>query len=217
MKSYQIHFIRHGITESNLKGQYTGATDVSICGKGIEQLKKLSTQFDYPGAAVFYTSPLKRCIQTCDILYPGITPIIVNELAECNFGAWEGKTALELKSDEQFKNWIENAQNTPPPEGESGIEFAHRVCSAFEKIVQGMMKSGTTSAVIVTHGGVIMTILSSYGLPKAKPFDWMVDNGCGYSIRITPSLWMRGMVAEVYAKVPKDIKYDNNNEYNYII
>ena len=64
------------------------------------------------------------------------------------------------------------------------------------------MFQGNTSALIVTHGGVIMTILAAYGLPKAKFYDWMTDNGCGYSIRITPGLWMRSQVAEVFQKLP---------------
>ena len=78
-----------------------------------------------------------------------------------------------------------------------------RVCAAFEKIVEGMMRSGTSSAVIVAHGGTIMSILSAYGLPRANFYDWMTENGCGYSLRITPGLWMRSMVAEVYATIPK--------------
>ena len=52
-------------------------------------------------------------------------------------------------------------------------------------------------------GGVMMTILSAYGLPKAPFYDWMCEPGFGYSLRITPSLWMRGMVAEVYETLPR--------------
>lgn len=49
----------------------------------------------------------------------------------------------------------------------------------FESIVEGLMKTGTTESVIVTHGGVIMTLLAVYGLPQAKPFEWTMDNGFG--------------------------------------
>ena len=64
------------------------------------------------------------------------------------------------------------------------------------------MKTGTTDAIIVTHGGVIMTLLAIYGLPQAKPFDWVMDGGYGYSIRITPMLWQRDKVSEVFQKIP---------------
>ena len=66
------------------------------------------------------------------------------------------------------------------------------------------MKTGTTEAAIVTHGGVIMTLLAVYGLPQAKPFEWAMENGCGYSIRITPLLWQRDKVCEVFSKRPYD-------------
>ncbi len=72
----------------------------------------------------------------------------------------------------------------------------------FESIVEGLMKTGTTESVIVTHGGVIMTLLAVYGLPQAKPFEWTMDSGCGYSVRITPMLWQRDKVTEVYQQIP---------------
>ena len=80
MKSYQIHLIRHGMTEANQKGQYIGSTDLPLSQEGIGQLQQLSQHYRYPGAAVFYTSPLKRCVQTCNILYTDITPIAVLSL-----------------------------------------------------------------------------------------------------------------------------------------
>jgi len=49
---------------------------------------------------------------------------------------------------------------------------------------------------------VFMTLLAIYGLPQAKPFDWVMDGGYGYSIRITPMLWQRDKVSEVFQKIP---------------
>lgn len=39
----------------------------------------------------------------------------------------------------------------------------------------------------------------------------MTESGCGYSMRITPGLWMRSMVGEVYAKIPADAKQEAEN------
>ena len=64
------------------------------------------------------------------------------------------------------------------------------------------MRSGVTSAVLVAPGGALMAILSAYGLPRAKFYDWMTESGTGYSVRIMPELWMRSMAAEVYSKIP---------------
>jgi len=202
MKSYLIHLIRHGIAEGNLQGRYIGTTDSPLAPQGIEQLRRQKEAGGYPGAEVYYTSPLRRCVQTLRILYPDASPVVVEGLRECDFGDWEGKTAKELEHDETFLRWMEGKEKVSPPNGESSPVFMHRVCAAFEKLVEGMLRSGTTSAVVVTHGGAIMTLLSAYGLPRAKFYDWMTDNGCGYTLRIIPGLWMRSMVAEVVSTIP---------------
>lgn len=202
MKSYNIHFIRHGEIAETKNGAYIGVTDVSLSEKGRAELKKLDERFRYPYAPVLFSGPLKRCLETCGIIYPQSKPIIVNELSEMNFGLWEGKTAEELKDDETFKKWLSGDNSAMPPMGESSADFTRRICLMFQKIVDGLISTGNTEAVIVTHGGVIMTLLAVYGLPQAKPFDWACDSGCGYSLRITPMLWQRDKVSEVYRTLP---------------
>ena len=136
------------------------------------------------------------------MLYPDLKPLVIANLSECNFGEWEGKTADELKDDEDFQKWLAGDNSVKPPRGESNADFVRRICRMFESIVEGLMKTGTTESIIVTHGGVIMTLLAVYGLPQAKPFEWTMENGCGYSVRITPMLWQRGKVCEVFSKLP---------------
>ena len=204
MKSYYIHFICHGNIDETHKGKYIGTTNVPLSDKGKMELKKLDHNMKYPGATALFTSPLKRCKETCEILYPNMKPIVIDQLSECNFGEWEGKTADELKSNPDFEKWLAGDNSVKPPRGESNADFVRRICNMFDSIVEGLMKTGTTEAAIVTHGGVIMTLLAVYGLPQAKPFEWAMENGCGYSIRITPLLWQRDKVCEVFSKLPYD-------------
>ena len=206
MQSYVIHFIRHGDIEDTLKGKYIGTTDVPLSEIGKRNLREYDSKYIYPGTQVVFTSPLKRCTETAKILYPDQTPLVIDQLSECCFGEWENKSAEELKGNPDFEKWLAGSTDVKPPRGESGADFTKRVCLMFKQIVEGMMKTNNTEAVIVTHGGVIMTILSVFGLPQAKPFDWVMDNGFGYSVRINPMLWQRDMVAEVYQKIPKIIE-----------
>lgn len=202
MKSYTIHLIRHGITIANTNGIYAGITDYSLSKYGIEHLDKLKKNYQYPKTEILYTSPLKRCTETCEILYPEAKTIVVPDLRECNFGDWERKTVEELKNNKDFKNWLDSDKKTSPPNGESSQDFSIRICTAFDKLVEGIIRTGITSSTMVTHGGVIMILLTVFGLPRANFNDWIVENGCGYSVRITPSLWMRDKVMEVYNTVP---------------
>lgn len=202
MKSYVIHFIRHGSIDETLSGKYIGTTDAPLSDKGKMALRKLDHTYQYPGAQALFTSPLKRCTQTAKLLYPDLKPLVIANLSECNFGEWEGKTAEELKDDEDFQKWLAGDNSVKPPRGESNADFVRRICRVFESIVEGLMKTGVTESVMITHGGVIMTLLAVYGLPQAKPFEWTMDNGFGYSVRITPMLWQRGKVCEVFRQIP---------------
>ncbi len=217
MKTYQIHFIRHGIIDGNLYGQYIGSTDVSLAEVGVERLRYLAENCEYPGAGAFLTSPMKRCTETLSILYPKATPVVIDAFREICFGEFEGKTADELRSNKWFSEWINAGGVDAPPGGESGADFAARVCEAFEMTVAGLMKTGITSAVIVAHAGTIMTILSRYGLPQAPMSDWMMDGGCGYSVRIHPQLWTSGRKFEVYDTLPHDLLPDEEQERLYEI
>ena len=212
MKTYQIHLIRHGLTEGNLKGQYIGSTDLPLCEQGIRELERLSAEFEYPGAGVFISSPMKRCTESMKILYPEARVLEIEELRECDFGEFEGQTAEQLKDSESFKEWMAADAEYAPYGGESGNHFSSRVFSVFEQIVDGLMKTQTTSSVIMTHGGIISMILSRYGLPQASPSEWGCDAGCGYSIRIHPQLWTSGQVFEVYSRLPLEKEPDDEDD-----
>ena len=209
MKSYQINFIRHGQTEANLQGAYIGVTDVHLSPKGREQLLKISDEQGYPRTEMLISSLLSRCLETCDAIFPSQNVTLNGAFSECNFGDWEGKTATQLAGEPKFAEWLSNSEKTPPPNGESGADFTRRVCRGFERLVNSMMTSGISSATIVTHGGVIMTLLAVYGLPQAHSYDWRMDCGYGYATRITPGLWMRDKVIEVYNTIPYSPEINN--------
>lgn len=201
MKSYIIHLVRHGITEANMQGRYAGTTDVDLSSEGIKQLKELKEKYDYENPEIIYSSPLTRCIDTADILYGRDREIkLVNDLHEINLGDFEGKLVSELTTNEDYTNWAR--YGTKPPNGESNSEFATRICTAFVRTIRDILKSGKTTAAICTHGGVIMMLLSVYGIPQRESIDWMCSNGRGFTIRVTPSVWMRTGMVEVLSEYP---------------
>ena len=88
----EIHLtlIRHGATLSNKEGRYLGKTDETLSPDGIGALEKSVADRSYPTADVLFSGPMKRCLETAQILYPGQTPIIIPEWTEMDFGAFEG-------------------------------------------------------------------------------------------------------------------------------
>lgn len=202
MKTYKIHLIRHGLTQSNLDGKYAGHSNVSLCEQGVKQLEQMVKDYEYPACDALFCSPLARCLETAGIVYPDKKPIIINELIEYNLGEFEGKTADELKNNELFSVWLSGDADTAPPFGESNRQFGTRVGTSFLKIVDGLIKTGTTSASLVTHGGVIMALMHCFAVPELPMTSWLVPNGCGYTICITPSLWSRVQKFEALCELP---------------
>ncbi|MBP3435882.1 MAG: histidine phosphatase family protein [Clostridia bacterium] len=201
MKNYKIHLIRHGMTEANEKGWYLGTTDLPLSPAGLRDLLDKKQEALYPEATRFYASPLSRCRQTLEVLYPGCEPTLLSGLAECDFGVWEGKSAAELQNDEEFQRWI-RGELTDIPGGEVMEIFQKRVMAAFESLVEEVMRNGDSDTVVCTHGGVIMLIMAAYALPRADMSAWGAESGCGFTLRVTPTLWMREPVAEAIDYVP---------------
>jgi alpha-ribazole phosphatase len=210
MKAYHIYLLRHGLTDGNKKGQYIGSTDVPLCEEGKNQLDELAKTYVYPDSELFYSSPLQRCVQTLEILYPGASVQLIPKLAECNFGDYEGKTFEELKDVADYKSWIAGAGKAAPPNGESGPEFQARCCVGFAQVVEELLRSGKQNAVIMAHGGTLMSILSTFGYPRRQFYDWMSGNGKGFEVIITPQLWMNSKVVEVSCIIPYEAEQEDN-------
>lgn len=202
MKTYTVYLFRHGLTKGNINAQYIGHTDFPLTTDGINQLKSIKAKHHYPEVEAVFVSPLKRAMQSADIMFPKNNKIVIDNFIEYNFGEFEGCTAEDLKDSEEFKNWLRGDIYTRPPFGETQAEFIQRVCEAFEKVINGCISQGVTDIAIVTHAGVIMTLLACYGLPEAPMAHWQMDAGYGYKLRITPSLWMRSNKLEVADTAP---------------
>ena len=163
MKSFTIYLFRHGLTKGNLNAQYIGHTDLPITTDSISALKNIKARHHYPEVEAVFVSPLRRCAESAAIMFPKNKPLVINELIEYDFGEFEGLTAKELSGVEEFTSWLRGDMYARPPGGESNAEFFSRVCGAFEKIVEGMIKSSTQTAAIVGHAGVLNAVVMDAG------------------------------------------------------
>ena len=195
MKSLTLHLIRHGQTAANLEGRFIGTTDLALTMEGADELEKLAAEGIYPPISALYSSPLRRCLQSGILIYPEQTAIPVPNLSEFNFGDFEGKSGAELEDNADYKAWISGKAEVP--NGETNKDFAVRVCIGLRQIVEDMLSHGINNAAVVTHGGVIMTLLDACALPRKQKFEWISDSGHGYTIKITPSLFHSSGVVEV--------------------
>ena len=89
----KILLIRHSMTAGNKLGRYIGArTDEPLCEEGIRLLEN----FSYPPVQRVFVSPMRRCRETAEILFPGAKKETEEHLKECDFGIFENKNYQEL-------------------------------------------------------------------------------------------------------------------------
>lgn len=211
MKNYTLHLIKHGATLGNEQGKYIGKTDEPLSKEGKDEIKEVCEYLHYPAAEIVYSSPLKRCIETAEIIYPNTFIKTVDNIMEYDFGVFENKSMEELKNDSDFKQWAENGMIGAPKGGEEKAEFDIRVQKGLSEILSDMMKNKITSAAVITHGGVIMSWLAKYGLPQKDPMYWAVKNGCGYTVTTSSYLWGAGETFEIMDRLPIDLSSTNSD------
>lgn len=178
----KIHLIRHGMTKANEEKLYCGWQNLSLSDKGIKHLKTLKEHYSYPYGDIYISSPMKRCIETLKILYRNA---VISEtfegFKEINFGDFEGKNYDYLKDLSEYQNWLTDYEVHAPPNGENYLVFKERVMQAFNDVLIKYEDKGA-NLIIVTHGGVIRTIMSEWVDTNILFFDWKVPCGLGYTI-----------------------------------
>ncbi|MEG0020609.1 MAG: histidine phosphatase family protein [Oscillospiraceae bacterium] len=220
MRSYKLHLIRHGLTGGNLDGRYIGGgTDEPLCEKGVKGIEFLMENYEYPMGEKIYTSPMRRAVETCELLYPDCDYTAVDAISECNFGEFENKTLAELSQNERFNQWLQAKSDFTPEGGESNQDFAQRCANGLNQILTDMMTNDIHEGVCVCHGGVIAVLLGMFSYPQRPFHEWASDSGCGFTIITTTEMWTRDNVVEAVEIVPSgwgmdDVENDDSDENN---
>ena len=202
MQTYKLYLVRHGMTAGNETGQYIGQTDIPVTTNGIKELNDLRSSGIYPRCNLVFSSPLKRAVQTAEIIFPDSEIVTDPDFREIDFGAFEGRTPMELKDREDYTKWVKG-ELPAAPGGEATVDFAARLCMGVNRSLRTMMERGENEAAVVLHGGAIMTLLAVSALPRRKMKEWACGNGRGYVVRITPSLYMKSGILEVIGEIPQ--------------
>lgn len=183
-----IYFIRHGQTQYNIDGKFVGSTDLPLSEQGREQIFNkwdgMETKIDRD---IIFTSPMKRCVETAGIIFPNDKFKVINNMREMNFGIFEGKTHEELESLDEYICFRQSKGRTKITGGESGMEFSMRVLKAFFEMIGYMDKKDANNAVLVCHGGIIMSLFSMLCRKSDDIYYYYTDNGSGYKANYDPS------------------------------
>ena len=180
-----FYIFRHGETDYNLEKRWQGqGVDAELNKTGLKQAELLAEKMKDLGIEKIYSSPLKRAIQTAQIVSKTICSSIeiIPELTESSLGICEGMKREDAKN-KYPKIWdIWYGENTDMnirwPEGESKQEIQDRMFRAFDK----MLISKESVIGVASHGGAMRYFLLALGygphkMPNTILFHVIYDDG----------------------------------------
>ena len=182
MGTFELVLVRHGFSEGNEQGLLSGWSDVPLTQRGREELRELRRTAEYPVTERYYSSDLVRCRDTFEELYAGRAVLdgLRPEFREIHFGSLENARWKPEEFARFFRAWLSGVRVA---DEESREEFTARVRGAVKTLAEQCRTEGVHSATVVTHSGVIKTLLVSLrGLPDEAWCTTQVPNGRGYAL-----------------------------------
>ena len=167
----EVILVRHGITEGNKEKRFVGRLDVPLAPDGEAMARETAPLM--PEVEHLYVSPMLRCRQTANLLWPGVPRTIVEDLRETDFGIFEGKNHAELQDDPAYQRWLAGEMVV----GEPAEDCARRGARALAFVGKDATEHGYEHVGVVSHGGLLMGMLTLCGRPARKGFyDWFPQN-----------------------------------------
>jgi len=146
----ELTLIRHGETEWSASGQHTGVTDLELTAVGERQVSRLRSLLDGRRFGLVLTSPMVRARRTAELL--DLTdPKVEPDLAEWDYGGYEGRTTDEISA-ELGRPW--RIWSDPVPAGATPGETIEQVAQRADRVLARVLPvlAQGQDAALVGHG-----------------------------------------------------------------
>ncbi len=156
----KIYLIRHGRQNSPLCN-----VDVPLDDAGFRQAALVADRLKLYNIEALYSSNLIRARQTAEVISRelNLDNYIEGALEEISFGELTGLSDVDIKS--RYGDFLEErakaTSDIPYPGGESGQDVYNRVFPVIERIIEDARDKNIQNIAIVTHGGVIRTMVAA--------------------------------------------------------
>lgn len=156
----RLYFVRHGQTAWSLSGQHTGRTDIPLTEQGEEEARKLADRLRAMRFNRVFTSPLQRARRTCELAGLGAVAEVAADLAEWDYGDYEGQRPEEIRKARPDWNVFRD--------GAPGGESAAQVCERADRLI-ARLRTLEGNLVIFSHGHFGRVLAARWiGLPTRQ-------------------------------------------------
>jgi broad specificity phosphatase PhoE len=140
----EVWLVRHGETEWSAAGRHTGTTDLPLTEAGEQQAQALSSMLAELSPAVVVCSPRRRARDTAQLAGLRVDEI-TDDLAEWNYGSYEGRTTHEIRAERPgWSIWADGV-----PDGETEAQVGARADRVLAQAAQALQQG---PVVLVGHG-----------------------------------------------------------------
>ena len=122
----EIVLVRHGETEWSSSGRHTSYSDIPLTEHGREQAAALAARLLGAAFALVLTSPRERALDTCAFAGLGDRVEITDDLAEWNYGEYEGRTTIDIRK--EVPDWTIFTHGAPGGETDEEVAASRRSC-----------------------------------------------------------------------------------------
>lgn len=122
MSAPRLFIVRHGETEWSLSRRHTGSSDIGLTTNGETQARDLAPWLAAITFSRVLSSPRQRARRTCDLAGLGPGTEIEPDLAEWNYGLYDGRSSTEIR--EIVPGWLLFRDGCP--DGESPVQVEAR-------------------------------------------------------------------------------------------
>ena len=148
-----VYLARHGETEWSRAGKHTGRTDLPLSEQGEADARALGDRLRALTFALVLTSPLQRAMRTAQLAGFGASAVQDPDLAEWDYGAYEGRTTAEILAERPGWRLFRDGC----PRGESPPEAAARADRVIARV-----RAGSGNALLFSSGHITRMIAARW-------------------------------------------------------
>jgi probable phosphoglycerate mutase len=157
----RLFLLRHGQTAMSRADIFCGRRlDPPLTAEGAAMAEAFAGAYAATAWGAIYASPLVRARRTAAPLAAavGLTVETRDELAELDYGDWDGKTVQDIEQEHpmEYERWRADPAWNPPTGGETAVALAQRMTRAVEEINR-VHRDG--NVLVVSHKASIRVVL----------------------------------------------------------